>query len=134
MLRPYIGLIVHFLLGSVRPSASQDGWDQAPSPAPSGGSGSPSGLAIAAAGLSIASWFIIPLIGAVGGMVCAKIELKNIAEGSSPQAGQVFAQIGWWAGLANLIFSIVGTCLFVAMWFGLFALIFGGAAISGAAQ
>lgn len=124
MLRPYIGLLIHLLIGLGRPGANQ-GWDNAPTPAPQGGGG-PSGLALVAAGLSIASWFLIPLVGAVAGMFLGRVELGKIEKGESSPDGKVFAQIGWWAGLANLLLTVVGGCLFFAIWVGVFGLAIGG--------
>jgi len=129
MLKPYIALFAQLLFG----------WGiganyEAPSPAPQGGSGTPSNAAYLAAGLSIASWFIIPLFGAIGGVFIARSELSKIDRGQSPEAGRIFAQIGWYVGLANLVLSVVGLCGGLALWFGLFALIMGGAAVGAAGQ
>jgi hypothetical protein len=91
-------------------------------------------MAYLAAGLSIASWFVIPLVGAIAGMFIGKSELGKIDRGESPEAGRIFAQLGWYVGLANLALSIIGVCGGLAVWFGLFAIIFGSAAVGSAAQ
>lgn len=135
MLRPYIGLIAHLLLGFLHPPSANQGWDEAPSRPPSGQGDGPSTMALAAAGLSIASWVFLPLIGAIAGMIVGRSELSKIEKGQSPEKGRVFAQLGWWVGLANVIASILGGCIALAFWFGFVALLFGGAAMSeGAVQ
>ncbi len=125
MLGTYLAVIAQLLFGRT-PLANYG----APSPAPQGASGKPSNAAYAAAGLSIASWFVIPLVGAVAGMFIGKSELNKIDAGQSPEAGRIFAQIGWYGGLANLALSVISICGGLAIWFGLFAIIAGGAAVS----
>ncbi len=80
-------------------------------PGSSSSSDSPSGMAIASLVLGIASWFALPLIGAIGGAILGKIELNKIERGESPEAGETLAQIGFWASVANIVLGVVTTCV-----------------------
>lgn len=103
-----------------------------PGTGPGGSSSdSPSGMAIASLVLGVASWFALPLVGAIAGAIIGKIELNKIERGESPEEGETLAQIGFWASIANIVMSVLGTCLVVAL-FGFFGLsLFGLSAAGG---
>ncbi len=106
---------------------------------PPGGSNSaeqPSGMAYATLALGIASWFLVPLIGAVVGAIIGWMELKNIEQGKSPAKGKSITQVGFWLCVAHLILSVVGTCAAIAIIvfvFGGFAAAMSAAGLSHAA-
>jgi hypothetical protein len=88
-------------------------------------------MAIASLVLGVASWFALPLVGAIAGAIIGKIELNKIERGESPEEGETLAQIGFWASIANIVMSVLGTCLVVAL-FGFFGLsLFGLSAAGG---
>lgn len=104
------------------------------SPPPSGSSDGPSGAAWATLACGIASWFFLPLIAALVGIFVGRGELKAIREGRSSAAGQTITQIGYYVSIANIVLTVVGGCISVAIvvmiWGGLIAGI-GGLAIFG---
>src|SRR5690554_297221 len=110
---------------------------QPPSSPPSGrsASGEPSGLAYATLALGIASWVILPVIGAVAGAIMGWIELKNIESGKSPAAGKTVTTIGFWLSVVNVGLVVIGTCLSVkavVLFFGSFAALMAAAGFAGA--
>ncbi|MGH9839263.1 MAG: DUF4190 domain-containing protein [Blastocatellia bacterium] len=64
-----------------------------------------SGQAIAAMVLSIFSLVSCCFPAGIVGMVIGKIELNAIREGRSSQAGETFAKLGFYLGIASTIFT-----------------------------
>lgn len=96
-----------------------------PSAPPSGSSEGPSGAAWVTLVCGIASWFFLPLIASVIGIVVGRGELKAIREGRSPASGELITKIGYYISIANVVLTVVGGCLSVALvvaiWGGLIA-------------
>jgi hypothetical protein len=101
-----------------------------PPSAPPNADNKPSTEAVIALIAGIASWIMFPVIAALVGMIVGWTELKKIKAGEKPVAGKMYAQAGFYLSLANIAFGVLGTCAFIAIYFGLFALIFGVAAVS----
>lgn len=101
-----------------------------PPSSPPNADNKPSTEAVIALIAGISSWVMFPVIGAVIGMILGWSELKKIKTGEKPAAGKMYAQAGFYLSLANIALSVLGTCGFLALYFGLFALIFGAAAVT----
>lgn len=101
---------------------------------PSGSNDKPSGAAWMTLGCGIASWFFLPLIASVVGILIGRGELKAIEQGRSSQAGELITKIGYYVSIANVVITVVSGCLSVALivmiWGGLIAGV-GGLAIFG---
>lgn len=91
----------------------------------------PSSMAWAALLCGIGAWTVLPIVAALVGAVIGFIELRNIKGGKSPVAGRIHTQIGFWMSVVQLVMSVLGTCILVAFYMGLFALVFGAAAVGG---
>jgi hypothetical protein len=85
-----------------------------PSSAPQTG-GSASGMAITALVIGIASFFICWFIGGIAAWIIGKIEVNKIERGESPEAGKSMAKIGMWLGIINVIISILGIIIYIAI-------------------
>ncbi|MFW5967774.1 MAG: hypothetical protein ACOCV2_09665 [Persicimonas sp.] len=106
-------LVVHLVSGRL----SQEGYEppsRPPNQSDGGGSGDASGMAVATLLLGIGAWTILPVVGAVGGAALGWFELKNIERGESPQAGKTITQVGFWLSVAQIVLSVLGTCVAVA--------------------
>jgi uncharacterized membrane protein len=68
---------------------------------------SPSGMAVASLILGIASWFALPMLGAVIGAVLGWIEMNRIERGESPAAGRTIAKIGFWLSIVNIVLGVL---------------------------
>lgn len=93
----------------------QQGWQQPPQQT------SPSGLAVAALICGIGSWVILPLVAAIAGAIIGKIEIGKIERGESPEAGRTFAQVGYYASLANIVLTVLGLIVSCCIFFVVFA-------------
>ncbi len=74
--------------------------------------GSASGRAIASMILSIVSIFTCGPLLSVPGLVLGKMELNAIRQGQAPAAGETFAKIGFYLGIAATVLS----CLLGIAW------------------
>lgn len=74
--------------------------------------GSPSGRAVASMILSIVSVFTCGPLLSIPGLVLGKMELNAIRQGQSPYAGETFAKIGFYLGIAATVLS----CLVGLVW------------------
>lgn len=105
-----------------------------PSQPPSAAADKASTLAVLTLVAGIASWTVFPFVGGCVGIVFGMIELGNIKKGQSSAAGKTITQVGFYASIANVVLSILGTCALFALYMGIFGLAIGGAALSGGAQ
>jgi hypothetical protein len=117
------------------------GWGQPPQSPPPGSYGQPpagvpqqgfgppqqsasaSGMAIAAMVLGIAAWVVAGPVCAIPGAIIGKMELNKIARGESAEAGKVFAQVGFWTSIINIVVYTIGCvvfCLIYVFAFGMF--------------
>lgn len=86
-------------------------------PPPTGPPPSPSAMSIIGMVLGIVSWaFGFGPLTSLPGLIVSIIELRNIKRGASPQASKIFAQVGLWVSLANVV--IAG--LLILLWCGIF--------------
>ncbi|MFU8804010.1 MAG: DUF4190 domain-containing protein [Bradymonadaceae bacterium] len=100
-------------------------------PPPTGSSSQSAGnLAIATLICGIGAWTILPGVAAPIAIIMGFIELGKIKKGESPEAGRMFAKIGMWLGIAQIILGFVAGCVLVAFYLGLMGIIFGAAAAS----
>lgn len=97
---------------------------------PSGTKGGASTLAVVTLVAGILSWTLFPMLAAMVGCITGWIELGNIKKGVSSVDGKLITQIGLAACVANLALSCLGVCIGIGAYFGLFALVLGGAALS----
>jgi hypothetical protein len=99
---------------------------ESPYPAYSGGPAYPahpneagaSGRAVISMILSVISPFTCWLFLSVPGLILGKMELNAIRDGQAPRAGETFAKIGYYVGLAVTVLSLV----LPAIWFILLAI------------
>lgn len=77
-----------------------------------GAGGSASGRAITSMVLSIVSLVTCGFLFSIPGMILGKMEMNAIREGRAPQAGETFAKVGFWLGLAVTVIS----CVFGGIW------------------
>lgn len=92
-------------------SQTPQGWGQPPPQLPQ--SDQPSGMAWAALICGAGSWFVLPFVAAVAGLIIGKMELGKIERGESPAAGKTIAQVGYYASIANIVVSVlalIGSC------------------------
>ncbi len=90
-------------------------------PPPVGPPPSPSAMAITGMVLGIVSWALgFGLVTSLPGLIVSIIELRSIKRGESPQAGKIFAQVGFWVSLVNVV--ITGLLILIAC--GIFGLAF----------
>jgi len=79
-------------------------------------------MATVALVLGLASWVVGGLLTAIPGLIIGMMEMSAIDRGESPAAGRTFAQVGFWASLAHIIFSafvlIVALCIVAAVLVG----------------
>jgi hypothetical protein len=90
---------------------------------------SASGLAIATLILGLMSWVFGGIFCAIPAIICGKMEMNAIAEGRSPPAGKTLAQVGFWAGVAHIVFLILIFC--VVGIFLVFGIVAAGASSAG---
>lgn len=99
---------------------------------PSGSSQGPSPTAWLTLVCGIVSWFMLPLVASILGFFLGRGELKAIAEGRSPAAGETITKLGYYLSIANIVLTVVGGCISTAIvlliWGGVIAGI-GGLAI-----
>lgn len=119
----YVSLQFH-----AKPSANTPNYTPPPS-----GNGGTSTLAVVTLICGILSWTLVPLIAGFIGVVTGWVELGNIKKGTSSADGKIMTQIGFGLSLASVLLTCVGTCAAVAIYFGVFAMIFGTAAVGAAA-
>ena len=63
-------------------------------------------LAIISFVFSIISYIFCPIIGGIVAVICGAVELGNINRKISSANGRVFALIGLWLGIVNILFLI----------------------------
>jgi hypothetical protein len=69
--------------------------------------GSASGRAVISMILSIISPFTCWLFLSIPGLILGKMEMNAIRDGQAPKAGETFAKIGFYVGLAVTLLSLV---------------------------
>jgi Domain of unknown function (DUF4190)/zinc-ribbon domain len=69
--------------------------------------GSASGRAVISMILSIISPFTCWLFLSIPGLILGKMEMNAIRDGQAPKAGETFAKIGFYVGLAVTVLSLV---------------------------
>lgn len=99
-------------------------------PTPQNAGDKPSNLAIATLICGVGSWLFLPILGSILGMILGSIELSNIKSGKSPAAGKTITQVGFYLSLAQMILTVLGGCLLVAIYLGFFAAIAGSIGLS----
>ena len=84
-----------------------------------------SSLAIASLVSGIASWFLLPILGAIVAVITGHMAKKEIRESAGQLTGEEMANIGLVLGYAHLALTIVGLCLVILLFAGVIALVFG---------
>jgi len=72
-----------------------------------------SSMAVVSLVLGIASYFVIPLLGAIAAIITGNIAKKEIQQESEALSGAGLAQAGMILGWVNIGLSIIGMCLAV---------------------
>lgn len=78
----------------------------------------------------IASWTFLPFFGGFLGIIFGLIELGNIKKGQSPEAGKLITTLGFYASIASVAMTVVGTCALV-FFFGGFGVLMAALASAG---
>lgn len=86
-------------------------------------------MAVAALICGIGSWVVLPFVAAVAGVIIGKMELGKIDRGESPEAGRTLAQVGYYASIANIVVTLLGSITACCLFF----FVFGGLAAVGSA-
>lgn len=68
-------------------------------------------MAVVSLVLGIASYVVIPLIGAIGAIITGNLARKEIRQNPSTLTGEGLAQWGMILGWVNIGLSVVGMCL-----------------------
>ncbi|HAF47970.1 MAG TPA: hypothetical protein DCL08_01860 [Anaerolineaceae bacterium] len=89
---------------------SQQNYRQTPPP---GYGQQTSSLAVISLISGIASYFIIPLIGAIAAIITGNIAMKEIRESAGQYTGESMARWGMILGWINIGLSVVGLCIAV---------------------
>lgn len=95
-----------------------------PPPQQMGSQGGASSNAIVALVCGILSFIFCPVVLAIVAWIMGKKELAAIDRGESPEAGRTLAKIGMWLGIVNIILSVLGIIIYIAII--LIAIIVGG--------
>ena len=80
-----------------------------------------SSLAIVSLVSGIASWFVLPLIGAFVAVITGHMAKKEIRESEGRLSGIEMANAGLVLGYVHLALSVIGVCIFVVIFAGLIA-------------
>jgi hypothetical protein len=70
-----------------------------------------SSMAVISLIAGIASFFIVPLLGAIVAIITGNMAKKEIAESAGRLTGEGMARWGMILGWVNIAFSVVGLCL-----------------------
>lgn len=88
-------------------------------------------MAVAALICGIGSWVVLPFVAAVAGVIIGKMEMDKIERGESPEAGRSLAQIGYYASIANIVVTLIGSIAACCLLFIIPMVFMGAAAGSG---
>ncbi len=91
-----------------------------------------SSLAIVSLVSGIASWFVLPVIGAFIAVITGHMARKEIRASEGRLSGVEMANAGLVLGYIHLALTVFGICLFVLILAGLFAFVFSSAEWSSA--
>ena len=80
-------------------------------------------LAIVSLVSGIASWFVLPLIGAFVAVITGHMAKKEIRESEGRLGGVEMANAGLVLGYVHLALSVIGVCIFVVIFAGLIAFV-----------
>lgn len=80
-----------------------------------GSQGGASSNAIIALVCGILSFIFCPVVLGIIAWIMGKKELSAIDRGESPEAGRSLAKIGMWLGIVNIILSVIGIIIYVAV-------------------
>ena len=70
----------------------------------------------------IASFFIVPLLGAIAAIITGNMAKKEIRQSAGRLSGEGMATWGLILGWVNIGFSVIGLCLILLVFFGIFSL------------
>ncbi len=90
-----------------------------------------SSLAIVSLVSGLASWFVLPLIGAIIAVITGHMAKKEIRESAGRVSGVEMANAGLVLGYAHLVVSILAICLVLLILAGVFAFAFSNVHWSG---
>jgi hypothetical protein len=81
-----------------------------------------SSLAVISLISGIASYFIVPLLGAIAAIITGNMAKKEIAESAGRLTGEGMARWGMILGWVNVGLSVVGLCLGILIFFSIISL------------
>jgi len=80
-----------------------------------------SSLAVISLIAGIASYFIVPILGAVAAIITGNMAKKEIRQSAGTKTGMGMAKWGVVLGWINIAFGLIGGCLFILAVLGVFA-------------
>ena len=83
-----------------------------------------SSLAVISLISGIASFFIVPLLGAIAAVITGNMAKKEIRQSAGRLSGEGMATWGMILGWVNIALSVIGLCLGLLAFLGLFTLPF----------
>ena len=86
-----------------------------------------SSLAIVSLVSGIASWFVLPVLGALIAVITGHMAKKEIRASEGHLSGVEMANAGLALGYIHLALTVIGICLFVLAFAALFAFVFSSA-------
>ena len=81
-----------------------------------------SSLAVISLISGIASYFIVPLLGAIAAIITGNMAKKEIKQNPGLYTGLSMANWGVILGWVDIAFSIIGACFFILVMTGVFAI------------
>lgn len=81
-----------------------------------------SSLAVISLISGIASFFIVPLLGAIAAIITGSMAKKEIRQSAGRLTGEGMATWGAILGWVNIAFSVIGICIFVLIFVGAISL------------
>lgn len=80
-----------------------------------------SSLAVISLICGIASFFIVPLLGAIAAIITGNMAKKEIRQSAGRLSGEGMATWGLILGWVNIGLSVIGLCLGLLVFFGIFS-------------
>ena len=80
-------------------------------------------MAVASFVLGLLSWMILPVVGAIGAVVCGHIARRDIRAARGALGGDGLAVTGLVLGYAHLVFALVAVGVALLFFGGLFAVL-----------
>lgn len=96
--------------------------DYSQNPPPPGYGQQSSSLAVISLISGIASFFLVPLLGAIAAVITGNMAKKEIRQSMGRMTGESMATWGMILGWVNIAFSVIGLCLAALAFLGVFSI------------